>query len=53
MKICPFSENKVCNDECPLYISPDDLNEFVRYNKPCGRGVFVKNACTQPEQIYF
>lgn len=29
MKICPFSENKVCNDECPLYISPDDLNEFV------------------------
>ena len=29
MKICPFSENKVCNDERPLYISPDDLNEFV------------------------
>ncbi len=25
---CPFSE-KECNKTCPLYISPDDLNEFV------------------------
>ncbi len=29
IKTCPFSENRVCNDECPLFVSPDDLNEFV------------------------
>ena len=28
-KICPFSEKRICNDNCPLYVSPDDLNEFV------------------------
>ena len=28
-KTCPFSQKKICNKECPLYISPDDLNEFV------------------------
>ena len=28
-KICPFSAEKECNKECPLYISPEDLNEFV------------------------
>ena len=26
---CPFSDKKECNHACPLYISPDDLNEFV------------------------
>lgn len=26
---CPFSAEKECNRECPLFISPDDLNEFV------------------------
>lgn len=26
---CPFSSNKECGKECPLFISPDDLNEFV------------------------
>ena len=26
---CPFTQEKTCNSECPLYISPDDLNEFV------------------------
>ena len=25
---CPFSE-KECNKTCPLYVAPDDLNEFV------------------------
>jgi hypothetical protein len=25
---CPFS-SKECNKDCPLFISPDDLNEFV------------------------
>ncbi len=29
IKTCPFAESRVCNDECPLFISPDDLNEFV------------------------
>lgn len=27
-KKCPFSD-KVCDASCPLYIAPDDLNEFV------------------------
>ena len=26
---CPFSQEKECNSECPLFISPEDLNEFV------------------------
>ena len=26
---CPFSADRVCDKTCPLYISPDDLNEFV------------------------
>lgn len=28
-KTCPFSNEKICNKECPLFIAPDDLNEFV------------------------
>ena len=27
-KNCPFSD-KICNNTCPLFISPDDMNEFV------------------------
>lgn len=27
-KTCPFSERN-CDNTCPLFISPDDLNEFV------------------------
>lgn len=27
-KTCPFSD-KTCDNLCPLYISPDDLNELV------------------------
>ena len=27
---CPFNSSKQkCSKECPLFISPDDLNEFV------------------------
>ena len=26
---CPFSKGRICGNDCPLYISPDDLNEFV------------------------
>jgi len=29
MKTCPFTSGRECNNECPLYISPEDLNEFV------------------------
>ena len=28
-KTCPFSEQKSCNNECPLFVAPEDLNEFV------------------------
>ena len=28
-KTCPFSSNKQCDTTCPLFVSPDDLNEFV------------------------
>ena len=28
-KLCPFSNEKECNNTCPLYIDPNDLNEFV------------------------
>ena len=26
---CPFSNNRECDNNCPIFISPDDLNEFV------------------------
>ena len=29
VKTCPFSAGKLCNNECPLFISPDDINEFM------------------------
>lgn len=28
-KTCPFTPDKECNKNCPLFIAPDDLNEFV------------------------
>ena len=28
-KNCPFSSDKICNNTCPLFIDPEDLNEFV------------------------
>ncbi|MBE7703945.1 MAG: hypothetical protein E7Z89_07845 [Cyanobacteria bacterium SIG28] len=28
-KTCPFSAGKECNSDCPLFVAPDDLNEFV------------------------
>ena len=28
-KTCPFSSQKECNNECSLFVAPDDLNEFV------------------------
>ena len=29
VKTCPFSNERECNSKCPLFIAPDDLNEFV------------------------
>ncbi len=26
---CPFNSEKQCDETCPLFISPNDLNEFV------------------------
>ena len=28
-KTCPFTAGKECNSDCPLFIAPNDLNEFV------------------------
>ena len=28
-KNCPFTADRECNSTCPLYIAPNDLNEFV------------------------
>ena len=28
-KTCPFAAEKECNSSCPLFVSPNDLNEFV------------------------
>ncbi len=28
-KTCPFTQNRECNSECPLFVAPEDLNEFV------------------------
>ena len=29
VKTCPFTAEKECNSECPLFVAPEDLNEFV------------------------
>ncbi len=26
---CPFSKDKICDSSCPIFIAPEDLNEFV------------------------
>ena len=28
-KTCPFSNERECNNNCPLFLAPNDLNEFV------------------------
>ena len=40
-KICPFSESRECNSNCPLFVAPDDLNEFVSA-RLCSIGVLDK-----------
>lgn len=28
-KTCPFGSDRACDNTCPLFISPEELNEFV------------------------
>ena len=28
-KTCPFGNEKECNENCPLFINPSELNELV------------------------
>lgn len=44
---CPFNNEKECNKSCPLFISPDDLNEFVSA-RLCSIGVINrdKGSCS-------
>lgn len=28
-KTCPFADKKICNENCPLFINPNELNELV------------------------
>ena len=28
-KTCPFGENRICDENCPLFINPQELNELV------------------------
>ena len=41
-KICPFTAGRECDGTCPLYIDPNDLNEFVTA-RLCSIGVIEKN----------
>ena len=40
-KTCPFTSGRECNSECPLFVSPTDLNEFVSA-RLCSIGVLDK-----------
>lgn len=44
VKTCPFSSNRECNSDCPLFVAPEDLNEFVSA-RLCSIGVLdTKNG---------
>ena len=45
VKTCPFSEKKLCDSDCSLFVSPDDLNEFV-VARLASIGVIDKNNGT-------
>ena len=42
MKTCPF-KNEICNEECALYIAPDELNEMV-LNRLASLGILTKDS---------
>lgn len=41
IKTCPFSSERACNADCPLFVAPNDLNEFVSA-RLCSIGVLDK-----------
>lgn len=41
MKICPF-KNEFCDEACPLYINPQDLNDYM-VSKLTSLGVMKKD----------
>ena len=45
VQTCPFSSQKECNNTCPLFIYPDDLNEFV-VSRLSSIGVMDRNKGT-------
>ncbi len=42
MKTCPF-KNEVCNNECALFVSPEEVNELV-LGKLTSIGVLNRNG---------
>ena len=40
-KTCPFTAGRICDSECPLFVAPNDLNEFVSA-RLCSIGVLDK-----------
>ena len=42
-KTCPFSNDKECSKDCPLYIASEDLNEFVSA-RLCSIGILDRNS---------
>lgn len=42
MKTCPF-KNEICNEECALYIAPEEMNELV-LNKLSSLGVLERST---------
>ena len=40
-KTCPFSSGRTCDENCPLYVNPSELNEFVSA-RLCSIGVIGK-----------
>lgn len=59
-KTCPFNDKKLCDDNCPLFINPDRLNEFVAarlssigiIDRNCGECSLKMLALSQSRAIF-
>ena len=59
-KSCPFGNERKCSDECPLFVSPNDLNEFVTarlgsigvFNRDAGECSLKMIALSQSRMIF-
>ena len=59
-KTCPFNNDRNCDTSCPLFISPDDINEFVSarlgsigvFNKTLGECSLKMIALSQGRMIF-